>query len=119
MLKAVHQLSWSQQARLRHWDAASAGRIAASEGEMGINNTDTKINRDMTIFLSLTIELNDFRLVILRQKIDYIAILDELIHHSQEIKHIATIRNICRHVLALGLLLNRIDVKRSKPKFGL
>jgi hypothetical protein len=45
--------------------------------------------------------------------------LDELIRHSQEIKYIATIRNICRHVLALGLLLNRIDVKRSKPKFGL
>jgi hypothetical protein len=50
-------------------DAASAGRIAASEGEMGINNTDTKINRDMTIFLSLTIELNDFGLVILTKKL--------------------------------------------------
>jgi hypothetical protein len=50
-------------------DAASAGRIAASEGEMGINNTDTKINRDMTIFLSLTIESKDFCFAILKQKL--------------------------------------------------
>ena len=49
-------------------DAASAGRIAASEGEMEINNTDTKINRDMTIFLSLTIESKDFCFAILKQK---------------------------------------------------
>jgi hypothetical protein len=51
------------------FDAASAGRIAASEGKMGINNTDIKINKDKTIFLSLTIELNDCSLVILKQKL--------------------------------------------------
>ena len=51
-------------------DAASAGRTAASEGEMKINNTNIKTNRDMIIFLNLAIAIDDFDLVILKLKID-------------------------------------------------
>jgi len=47
-------------------DAASAGRTAASEGEVKINNTNIKINREMIVFLSLAIAIDCFDLVILK-----------------------------------------------------
>lgn len=54
------------------WDAATAGRTAASEGVMEINSTNIKINRDIIVCLSLAIAFDDFGLVILQQKMNTI-----------------------------------------------
>ena len=64
--------------------SAGAGVIDANEGEIEINNTNIKINRDVTIFLSLTIVLDGFGLVILKQKRNYFFIVDEQIRHSKK-----------------------------------